>query len=67
MYRRKLMKNRTDHGRICPLLCGLLLCGALLAGAAESSLQAQATGRSAAITESIKEKENQISQIKEQK
>lgn len=66
MCRRKLMKMRTEYSMARRLLCGLLLSGAVLLGAG-AGLQAGATGKSNPTVDSIREKEKEISQIKEQK
>ena len=66
MCRRKLMKKRTDYSMAHRLLCGLLLSGAVLLGAG-AGLQAGAAGKSNPTVDSIREKEKEISQIKEQK
>lgn len=66
MCRRKLMKKRTDYSMARRLLWGLLLSGAVLLGAG-AGLQAGATGKSNPTVDSIREKEKEISQIKEQK
>ena len=65
------MKKRRNCGAARRLLCGLLLCGTALPWLAGTGLQAQATSqaapKSAPTAESIREKEKEISQIKEQK
>ncbi len=65
------MKKRRNCGAARRLLCGLLLCSMALPWLAGSGLRAQATSqaapKSAPTTESIREKEEEISQIKEQK
>ena len=65
------MKKRRNCGAARRLLCGLLLCGTALPWLAGPGLQAQATSqaapKSAPTAESIREKEKEISQIKEQK
>ena len=66
MCRRKLMKMRTEYSMAHRLLCGLLLSGAVLLGAG-AGLQAGAAGKSNPTVDSIREKEKEISQIKEQK
>lgn len=67
MYRVEFMKKRTNHGVMFRLCCGLLLCSTILFHSDRVELQVDATGKSTPTVESIKEKENQISQIKEQK
>lgn len=65
------MKKRRNCGAARRLLCGLLLCGMALPWLAGPGLQTQATSqaapKSAPTAESIREKEKEISQIKEQK
>lgn len=67
MCRVGLMKKRTNHGAGCRLLWGLLLCSTVFLGLYGAGLQVDATNKTAPTVESIREKENQISQIKEQK
>lgn len=67
MCRRRLMKKRTDYGAARRLLAGLLLIGAVLLLGRAACLQAGASGKSNPTVESIREKEKEISQIKEQK
>ncbi len=57
------MKKR----RNCLLVCGLLLCAVVLLGPEGAHRKAQATAKSTPTAESIREKEEEISQIKEQK
>ena len=67
MYRRRHMKKRRNCGMSCRLACGLLICAAVLLGPEWAGRKAQAAPKSAPTAESIREKEKEISQIKEQK
>lgn len=71
MCRRRLMKKRKNRGAPRRLLCGALLCGMVLLGPEGAGPQVKATSASAPkstpTAESIKEKEKEISQMKEQK
>nr|WP_300912891.1 peptidoglycan DD-metalloendopeptidase family protein [uncultured Acetatifactor sp.] len=61
------MKKRRNCGMSCRLACGLLICAAVLLGPEWAGRKAQAAPKSAPTAESIREKEKEISQIKEQK
>lgn len=67
MYKVEAMKKETNRGRLRRIGLTAVLCCAAVLCIRNGRIQAHAAGSAAITSESIKEKENQISQIKKEK